>query len=544
MAPISNMLLIVLPLTAILIHETVLRRVEVDHLTLPILAVSSIGYLGLTYLAGFLPATTLFLTFWSSLWIYIGLYRVFFHPLRNYPGPLGARLSKWYTVNSVVKTRWHYCRIQQEMQKQYGDYVRTGPRELTIFDPGALQALLGSQSKTTKGPFYDILDKSLNLNRDRVWHRQRRNVWDNAYKKSLPHATPQIEEICDQLLDRLRKAAGKPVPLLETMTYFSYDVMCALAFGKPPGFTAGKSSAAAEHILNTLTQSISAMGIMYHMPWLMNALAVLTSLAGPMKDWTDWSASQVKARMAVSQMCTIPLLEHTDIIQIKDAPIDLMGELIKNTSDDDAGHALLYGDSRLIISAGSETTSSALTFVFIHLALYPHYMRAIRQEHRANLSQYHCSTPLPLLDAVINESMRLWPSIFFATPRVTPSEGLNINGHFIPGDMIVQIPPFPLTRDPRNFVRPDDFIPERWTSKPELILNRSAFFPFLIGPYSCVGKTLAYMELRSVIRRVVNEFDVVLPEGFVPEEYWNGIRDHFTAGPPKQEVNFMPLEGF
>jgi hypothetical protein len=306
MAPISNTLLIVLPLTAILIHETVLRRVEVDHLTLPILAVSSIGYLGLTYLAGFLPATTLFLTFWSSLWIYIGLYRVFFHPLRNYPGPLGARLSKWYTVNSVVKTRWHYYRIQQEMQKQYGDYVRTGPRELTIFDPGALQALLGSQSKTTKGPFYDILDKSLNLNRDRVWHRQRRNVWDNAYKKSLPHATPQIEEICDQLLDRLRKAAGKPVPLLETMTYFSYDVMCALAFGKPPGFTAGKSSAAAEHILNTLTQSISAMGIMYHMPWLMNALAVLTSLAGPMKDWTDWSASQVKARMAVSQCAQFP----------------------------------------------------------------------------------------------------------------------------------------------------------------------------------------------------------------------------------------------
>ncbi|KAJ4407521.1 hypothetical protein N0V91_003789 [Didymella pomorum] len=413
------------------------------------------------------------------------------------------------------------------MQKQYGDYVRTGPRELTIFDPGALQALLGPQSKTTKGPFYDILDKSLNLNRDRVWHRQRRNVWDNAYKKSLPYATPQIEDVCDRLLDRLRKVAGKPLLLLEIMTYFSYDVMCALAFGKPPGYTAGESSADAEHILNTLTQGISAMGIMYHMPWLMNALAVLTSLAGPMKDWTDWSVSQVKARMA-----------------IKNGPVDLMGELIKNTSDDDAGHALLYGDSRLIISAGSETTSSALTFVFMHLALYPHYMRAIREEHRANLSDYHCSTPLPLLDAVINESMRLWPSIFFATPRVTPPEGLTINGHFIPGDMIVQIPPFSLTRDARSFVRPDDFIPERWTTKPELILNRSAFFPFLIGPYSCVGKTLAYMELRSVIRRVINEFDVILPEGFVAEEYWDGVKDHFTAGPPKQEVSFVPAGVF
>lgn len=302
----STALLTVLPLTAVIIHETVLRRVEIDHLTLPILAVSSIGYLGFTYFVGFLSAATLFLTFWSSLWIYIALYRVFFHPLRTYPGPLGASLSKWYAVNSVVKTRWHYYRVQQDLQKQYGDYVRTGPRELTIFDPEALQALLGSQSKTSKGPFYDILDKSLHLNRDRMWHRQRRNLWDNAFKKSLPHATPQIEYICDQLLDRLRNAAGKSVPLLETMTYFSYDVMSALAFGKPMGFTAGESSAAAEHVLNTLTQSLSATGIMYHMPWLMNALAVLTSLAGPMKDWTDWSVSQVEARMAVSQMPTSP----------------------------------------------------------------------------------------------------------------------------------------------------------------------------------------------------------------------------------------------
>lgn len=220
-----------------------------------------------------------------------------------------------------------------------------------------------------------------------------------------------------------------------------------------------------------------------------------------------------------------------------------MGELIRNTSDDDAGRALLYGDSRLIISAGSETTSSALTFVFIHLALHPQYMRAIREEHQANLSDYHCSRALPLLDAVITESMRLWPSILFASPRVTPPEGLTINGHFVPGNMIVQIPQFPLSRDARNFASPDDFIPERWTTKPELILNRSAFFPFLMGPYSCVGKTLAFMELRSVIRRVINEFDVILPEGFVAEEYWDDVKDNFTARPPKQKVKFMRVEG-
>lgn len=219
-----------------------------------------------------------------------------------------------------------------------------------------------------------------------------------------------------------------------------------------------------------------------------------------------------------------------------------MGELIKNTSNDNAGRALLYGESRLIISAGSETTSTALTFIFMQLATHPCYMRAIRKEHRSNLSDYHCSKSLPLLDAVINESMRLWPSLFFGPQRVTPPEGVTINGRFIPGDTIVHVPPFTLNRDVRNFVRPDDFVPERWTTAPELVLNRAAFLPFSTGPYSCVGKALAYMELRSVVRRIVNEFDILLPDDFMAEEYWKGVKDHFSAGSPRQEVMFVKIE--
>ncbi|KZM21184.1 heme binding [Ascochyta rabiei] len=522
MANTSTTVLAIMPLTAFTLHELVLRRVEVDNLTLPILAINSVVYAILIHYTGVLYATEVALALWLPLWTYIGAYRAFFHPLSSYPGPLGARISKWYAVKKVIETQWHWHRVQQDLQKQYGDYVRTGPRELSIFDPDAVQVLLGFQSKTSKGPFYDVMEKSLHLNRDKPWHRQRRKIWDNAMKTSLSDFAPRVEEMCDQLLARLRQADEKPVLLLETMTYFSYDTMSALAFGKPMGFTTGESSKIADSILNTFTQGLSAMGIMYHMPWLMNALGILTSLAGPLRDWTDWSISQMKARMA-----------------LKDAPSDLIGELIKHTPDGDAGQALLYGESRLIISAGSETTSTALTFIFMQLATHPQYTDAIRAEHCANASTYHCARSLPLLDSVINESMRLWPSVFFASQRVTPPEGLTINGHFIPGNTIVQIPPFVLNRDARNFVDPDSFVPERWTSRPEMVMNKAAFLPFSTGSYSCAGKNLAWMELRSVVGRVVNEFDVRLPEEFVEETYWEGIREHFTAGPPRQEVRFI-----
>ena len=166
--------------------------------------------------------------------------------------------------------------------------------------------MLGFQSETTKGPFYDVMEKSLHLNRDKVFHRQRRRIWDNAMKTSLSDFAPQIEKFTDQLLMRLRDEEGNSVPLLEYATYYAYDVMAALAFGQPMGFIKGESSDVAESILSTFTTSLDAMGFMYHMPWLMNALGVLTSVAGPMKQWKDWSVNQMKARMAVClTTCTL-----------------------------------------------------------------------------------------------------------------------------------------------------------------------------------------------------------------------------------------------
>ena len=177
--------------------------------------------------------------------------------------------------------------------------ISVGPRELTIFDAAAIQPILGAQSKTTKGPFFDVMERSLHLNRDKAFHRQRRRIWDNAFKASLSDYAPQVEHFTDQLLTRLRNEEGQPIPLLDYTTYYSYDVMAALAFGKPMGFIKGEQSDVAASILATFTNSVQALGYMYHMPWLMNAIGVLTSFAGPMKEWRDWSVSQMQARMKV-----------------------------------------------------------------------------------------------------------------------------------------------------------------------------------------------------------------------------------------------------
>jgi hypothetical protein len=99
--------------------------------------------------------------------------------------------------------------------------------------------------------------------------------------------------------------------------------------------------------------------------------------------------------------------------------------------------------------------------------------------------------------------------------------------------------------DPRNFVDAERFIPERWTSRPELVLNKAAYMPFSLGPYNCPGRSLALMELRSVIARTVQKYDVCFPEGFDFDEeaFFSEIKDHFTIGVPTCNLVFMAREG-
>lgn len=76
----------------------------------------------------------------------------------------------------------------------------------------------------------------------------------------------------------------------------------------------------------------------------------------------------------------------------------------------------------------------------------------------------------------------------------------------------------------------EQFIPERFSSRPELIKNKDAFAPFSIGPYACIGKNLAYMEIRLLTALLITRFDVRLAPGEDGTALLNHSVDHFTIG--------------
>lgn len=127
---VATSIFVFAPLSAVVLHECVLRRVEVDHLALPIIGSALTTYWILVYYTDFIAATLVTSLFWIPLWLYIGAYRAFFHPLKDYPGPFGARLSRWWTIKQTWDSDLHYHRVLQRLQSKYGDYVRTGQSPL------------------------------------------------------------------------------------------------------------------------------------------------------------------------------------------------------------------------------------------------------------------------------------------------------------------------------------------------------------------------------------------------------------------------------
>jgi len=155
--------------------------------------------------------------------------------------------------------------------------------------------------------------------------------------------------------------------------------------------------------------------------------------------------------------------------------------------------------------------------------MYPISQAALRAEIIPLLTSgiFDPRQPLPLLDATINESLRLQPSIPSGTERLTPPSGLFLStptsssgtSVYIPGNTVVRIPNYTICRDARYFAEPDAFIPERWTTKKEMVRDGSCFIPFGLGPYACAGKQLGLMKVRAVIAGIIGGFEWRLAEG-------------------------------
>ncbi|KAI9037120.1 cytochrome P450 [Aspergillus affinis] len=479
-------------------------------------------------------ATQLLASFLAGLYGSLAVYRLWLHPLGRFPGPRAARLSSLYMVGRIG----HACHTLLDLHAQYGPYVRTGSSDLSVIDPHAVEAIYGTRSPCTKDPWYDWShgNHSLNTHRDPVSHHIHRRAWSPAFSDKMVRGYELRARVYRQkLVEQLRASGATPVDLHHWISLYSFDVMGDLAFGK----SFGCLETGEEHWVVTLLKgSMVFFGIGFPV-WVFLTIRNTPGLMSDFWKLVDWCAKRFQQR-----------LENEP--EVPDISAALIGSLRGKPPTPDEIHRL-NSDARVVLIAGSDTTANALTAIFYLLAHHPHEIEKLRRE----LEPYRDADPsagdeflhsqiaqLPHLNGVINEGLRLFPAVPGTLPRKTPPEGIVVQGVRIPGDITVYCPQWVMARSAElSYAKPFEFIPERWYSRPELIRNKSAFIPFSIGPYNCVGRPLALLNMRTTIARLITSFDIELGPGETKEKFLRNVKDCFVMELGSLNLTLSPRGG-
>ncbi|KAJ7626690.1 cytochrome P450 monooxygenase pc-1 [Mycena polygramma] len=157
------------------------------------------------------------------------------------------------------------------------------------------------------------------------------------------------------------------------------------------------------------------------------------------------------------------------------------------------------------------------------LAMYPDVNRRLREEILEHVGPtrrptYDDIRDMKFLRAVINETMRLYPSVPFnvrecINATTWPSPTPNEKPIYIPAG--AQVPYSVLLMQRRKDLwgpDADEFDPDRWLDerlKTYLLTNSFMFLPFNAGPRICLGQQFAYNEMSFIIIRLLQSFSSV-----------------------------------
>ncbi|KAI4858741.1 cytochrome P450 monooxygenase-like protein [Hypoxylon rubiginosum] len=471
--------------------------------------------------------------YFGALFGSMTIYRLFFHKTSHFPGPKWASITKFWHIYQVRDSR-NYL-FQERLFKKYGTFVRTGPNEISIFHPAGIQLLDGWNNHNTKDIWYDVLQprSSAIFTRDELNHKERRKVWTQSLStKAMDSLRPRLASQAEALYRCIAGYGDKPVDVDEVMSWFSFDAMGEVVFGED--FDLMNSKVMHPAILHR-DRALALLGPISDAIWIARLAFSFVPFYGRVRDWFRMVAfcdERMRIRMqrgpkeGKTDMASWFIEEHQRLANVMD---------LKSRSQ------LLSGTATSAVVAGSDTTRASLIATWWFLSKYPKDADKIYSEIQdVDVHDANVLATLPHLNGVINEILRLVPPAMTGGGRITGPDGLMIDGTLIPPYTKVTAPKYVIMRMASAFESPDDFIPERWYSRPELVHDKRAFGPFSFGSRQCVGKVLAYAELRLVIAVLIKHFTVQFAPGYDPETMWRDMKDQVTAQPGQVLCIFRP----
>ncbi|KAJ4861384.1 cytochrome p450 domain-containing protein [Trichoderma breve] len=439
--------------------------------------------------------------------ISIPIYNVWFHPLRKYPGPRLWAATRIPYARMIFSGMSH--RKILELHQIYGDVVRVAPDELTYIGGSAWNDIMGhrkrGQGENGKDPVFWKTQQHSVISADRENHtRMRRTLAHGFSTQAMMDQQSLIRGYVDMLISRLRENCAdgtRPLEMTSWYNWATFDIIGDLAFGEPFGCLQNSNYHPWVSLLFTRIRTSAMNNVLRRFPFGDKLIQLLISKQArkQFQEYFQLTQEKVKKRLAETNPRS-----------------DFMEAMIKKDGDMKFSHAELLDNASLLIIAGSETTATTLSGVTYLLLTHPEVLQKTMDEVRSSFSNEGeidllSVQKLGYMMAVLQEALRMYPPVPTAIPRKTQPGGDVICGQYVPANTILGIWQWPMYHNAKNFTLPDSYIPERWLGDARFSSDpQDVFQAFSFGPRNCIGKNLAYAEMRLILARILWNFDISL----------------------------------
>ncbi|KAL8790431.1 MAG: hypothetical protein Q9213_000583 [Squamulea squamosa] len=422
----------------------------------------------------------------------------FFSPLAKIPAPnlISKISSQW-----IARKRVHgEVRTIYALHQKYGNVVRLGPNEISVNTLNGLRTIYVGGFE--KHPWYTEAFVNYGMRNlvtmlDHRPHSVRKRYISNLYSKSFLHKSDDLRSVADSLI------LGRFLPTMDASicgnrTIDVFDLLQGLGMDFTTAYLFGSANG---------TRFLEDKVYRHH--WL--ATYAVFCRQSPQErangEIEQWCMSMCKAtedsmKSEKTETGTQPVV-YSKLFECLQA----------NGADPQQISSVAASEALDHIIAGHEGSAVTVTYLMYEMSQRPLLQTKLREELLtiSPLLQYPSGEPsdrgdrlpdskdldaLPLLDAILQETLRLHPAAAGSQPRVTPDVlgGTTIEGYGnIPGGVRVSSNAYTMHRIAEVFPEPDSWLPERWltTDEKKLEQMRRCFFAFGAGGRMCIGSNFA-----------------------------------------------------
>jgi cytochrome P450 len=366
-------------------------------------------------------------------------------------------------------------------------------------------------------------------------------MFANIYSKSTLQSSAVIREmsqaiVIERLLPIIDSAArgGTPLNILEYSSAVYLDFISAFIFGLQNGSNYVQDTKARNHwvAIKKITNAAAVAG-----SWTSDFPVVSSFLMklgiyledpridSAVEERNDWCLDMVhKTEISLDSSLHMSRAEDKNVKWTEPVVYKQLVNQLRSSAEKPSIYPLSESQLRLTVAselmdhlmAGTETSGWTLVYIMHELSHRPYLQSSLRSE-LLSLSPpilYHSSARgldnddspiedlpsprsidnLPLLDAIVFETLRLHPSVPGSQPRVTPpnnplSPTSLLGYHNIPQGIRVSAQAYSLHRNPKVFPDPEAWKPERWLDANQEQRGEMMrwFWAFGSGGNMCIG---------------------------------------------------------